>query len=58
MANGRGSGNGHTMLVSAGRLLSFAAMDSALAQMDFETARAPYEWQVELGVDEAIGDDP
>ncbi|HRV64583.1 MAG: uracil-DNA glycosylase [Rhodobacteraceae bacterium] len=33
-------------------------MDSALAQMDFETARALYEWQVELGVDEAIGDDP
>ena len=33
-------------------------MDSALAQMDSATARALYEWQVELGADEAIGDEP
>lgn len=37
---------------------SLAAMDSALSQMDFATARALYEWQAELGADEAIGDDP
>ncbi|HAR52010.1 MAG TPA: uracil-DNA glycosylase, partial [Roseovarius nubinhibens] len=30
-------------------------MDSAL---DFHTARALLEWQVELGADEAIGDSP
>lgn len=33
-------------------------MDSTLANMDFRTARALYEWQVELGADEAIGDAP
>ena len=33
-------------------------MDSALSQMDFATARALYEWQAELGADEAIGDHP
>lgn len=33
-------------------------MDNALSSMDFRTARALYEWQVELGADEAIGDAP
>ncbi|MCV2867183.1 uracil-DNA glycosylase [Defluviimonas sp. WL0002] len=33
-------------------------MDMTLAQMDFATARALYEWQVELGADEAVGDLP
>ncbi|MCV2863916.1 uracil-DNA glycosylase [Albidovulum sediminicola] len=33
-------------------------METSLAQMDFATARALYEWQVELGADEPVGDLP
>ena len=33
-------------------------MDSAVAHMDFHTARALLEWQMELGADEAIGERP
>lgn len=33
-------------------------MDADPARMDFQTARALYAWQVELGADEAVGDLP